>query len=357
MLYSMAQQAMFFVSQQGLAASPVRQPSNSASLSLLAEHLLDEGLTDIKLFGDLSDGAFAFFIGGNDSLSQIKGISFHTVELTPIVSRIQSKTVIIRGRTQQKVLMYTPRNISELLDAYQKYLLSKVGKVRILGETEERQLKNVFVELSITTQRASKQHTDILGNANSTTRRPPDPIAGTERDVSPKPLWQSRKEIERRVTPDELLRPSTKAIVAGAPGCGKTTLLKYLALQAQEEKQRLVAWLELKAIDKTLFSQAEKAAARASSLRLLELWLRHLKVQLSLSDAEAKLLRRHWQEKFRAGEIIVLLDGFDELQDEAVERSVNVCISEFVSASHDNSILISTRPYAQHALGSEHLQE
>src|SRR5215213_4912038 len=94
MLYSMAQQAMFFVSQQGLAASPVRQPSNSASLSLLAEHLLDEGLTDIKLFGDLSDGAFAFFIGGNDSLSQIKGISFHTVELTPIVSRIQSKTVI-----------------------------------------------------------------------------------------------------------------------------------------------------------------------------------------------------------------------------------------------------------------------
>src|SRR5215213_2318204 len=95
MLYSMAQQAMFFVSQQGLAASHVRQPSNSASLSLLAEHLLDEGLTDIKLFGDLSDGAFAFFIGGNDSLSQIKGISFHTVELTPIVSRIQSKTVIV----------------------------------------------------------------------------------------------------------------------------------------------------------------------------------------------------------------------------------------------------------------------
>lgn len=253
--------------------------------------------------------------------------------------------------------MYTQRNITELIDAYQKYLLSKVGKVRILGETEERQLKNVFVELSITTQRASKQHADILGNANSATLGPPDPIAGTERDLAPKPLWQSRKEVERRVTPDELLQPGTKAIIAGAPGCGKTTLLKYLALQAREKEQRLAVWLEFKAIDKALFSQAEKAGARAGSLKLLELWLRHLKVQLSLSDAEAKLLRLHWQEKFQADEIIVLLDGFDELQDEAVGRSVNHCISEFVSASHDNPILVSTRPYALHALGSEQMQE
>jgi HEAT repeat protein/energy-coupling factor transporter ATP-binding protein EcfA2 len=175
--------------------------------------------------------------------------------------------------------------------------------------------------------------------------------------VSPKPSRQNQKELERRVMPDELLRQGTKALVAGTPGCGKTTLLKYLALQAQEKERRLVVWLELKAIDKLLFSQAEKAAARAGNLRLLELWLRHLKVQLSLGDAEAKLLRQHWQVKFQAGEIIVLLDGFDELQDEAVERSVNKCISEFVSASHDNPILISTRPYAQHALGSEQLQE
>lgn len=253
--------------------------------------------------------------------------------------------------------MSTQRNITELLDAYQKYLLSKVGKVRILGETEERQLTNVFVELSITTQHASKQHADILGNANSARLRPPDPVAGTERDLVPQPLWQSRKEVERRVTPDELLRPGTKAIVAGAPGCGKTTLLKYLALQAREKEQRLVVWLELKALDKALFSQAEKAAARAGSLKLLELWLRHLKVQLSLSDAEAKLFRRHLQEKFRAGEIVVLLDGFDELQGEAVGHSVNQCISEFVSASHDNAILVTTRPYTLHALGSEQLQE
>lgn len=258
---------------------------------------------------------------------------------------------------RQSIQMNRVRNIREILDEYHEYLWLKVAKVRILGEADERGLKDVFVELSITRQHAPQQRAEFLAISDSTFLRRSDPISVTERDASPKQLSQSREDPTRRVKPDELLRRGTKAIVAGVPGCGKTTLLKYLALHAQEKEQRLVIWIELKAIDKTLFSQAEKAAARAGNLRLLELWLGHTKVQLSLSDAEARLLRRHWQERFRAGDIIVLLDGFDELQDDDVAGSVNKCISEFVSAPHDNPILITTRPYAQHALGSEQLLE
>jgi HEAT repeat protein/energy-coupling factor transporter ATP-binding protein EcfA2 len=164
-------------------------------------------------------------------------------------------------------------------------------------------------------------------------------------------------ETKHRVKPEELLRPRTKAIVTGAPGCGKTTLFKYLAMLATEKERRLAVWLDLKAIDKSLFAEAEKDAARNGNPLLQELCLRHLKVQLSLNDAELDLLRRHWQERFRANEVAVLLDGFDELQDEAAERSLNKCIREFASALHDNTLLISTRPYAQHKLGSEHLRE
>jgi HEAT repeat protein len=249
------------------------------------------------------------------------------------------------------------RNITKLLDTYHKYLLSKVGKVRILGEADERELKEVFVELGIVDQRAPQQRAEFLSMWDAALRKRFNPFAVSDRDASPEPAERRVNVTKRRVKPEELLRHRTKAIVTGAPGCGKTTLFKYLALQATEKEKRLAVWLELKAIDRSLFTEAEKDAARNGNLLLQELCLKHLKIQLSLSDAELGLLRRHWQERFRANEIAVLLDGFDELQDEAIERSLNKCIREFAAALHDNTLLISTRPYAQHKLGSEHLRE
>lgn len=250
-----------------------------------------------------------------------------------------------------------PRSIADILDAYRDYLLSKVSKVRILGEADERELKDVFVELSIVEQRTLRQHAEFLSMMDSAMRRRFDPFADEDTDTKSETSESREKETKRRVKPDDLLRRRAKAIVTGAPGCGKTTLLKYLALKAQEEKKRLAVWLELKAIDKPLFTQAERVAAHVGTLILPEIWLKHLKAQLSLSDGEIKLMRAYWLERFKANEIAVFLDGFDELQDEASERNLNKCVREFASASHDNTLLISTRPYAQHKLGKERLQE
>lgn len=249
------------------------------------------------------------------------------------------------------------RNITKLLDAYHKYLLSKVGKVRILGEADERELKEVFVELTVVNRSAPQQRAEFLSMWDAALRRRFNPFAAPEEYALPETSGRRVNETKRRVKPEELLRPRTKAIVTGAPGCGKTTLFKYLALLASEKERRFAVWLELKAIDKSLFAEAEKAAERNGNLLLQELCLRHLKIQLLLSGAELDLLRRHWQERFWANEVTVLLDGFDELQDEAIERSLNRCIREFASALHDNTLLISTRPYAQHKLGSEGLRE
>lgn len=251
----------------------------------------------------------------------------------------------------------THRNRDELLQAYRDHLLSHVSKVHILGEAGERELKDVFVELSIVERHTPCQPAEFIGMVDSVLRRRFDTSADAGGEASPEILERREEEAKRRLKPNDLLRRRTKAIITGAPGRGKTTLLKYLALQSQEKEKRLAVWLEIKGISKPLFAQAERAAAQGGNLTLQELWLRHLKIHLSLSDAETQLLRRHWWEKFKANEIVVLLDGFDELQDETAERSLNKCVREFASAAHDNALLISTRPYAQHKLGKEHLQE
>jgi HEAT repeat protein/energy-coupling factor transporter ATP-binding protein EcfA2 len=247
-------------------------------------------------------------------------------------------------------------NLSNLLNAYRDYLRSKVSKVRILGERGERDLRDVFLELNIADQHRAQRAT-ILGMMDSAMRRRFNPFADTDGERYVGPLEEPETEAARRLMPDELLRPRTRAIITGAPGSGKTTLLKYLALQALEKEERLVVWLELKAIDKPLIAQAEIVSGQHGALVIEQLWLWHIKAQLALNEAETELLRKYWQEKFKANEIVVLLDGFDELRNGEIEHALNKCVREFASALHDNILLISTRPYAQHKLGKEHLQE
>jgi HEAT repeat protein/predicted NACHT family NTPase len=249
------------------------------------------------------------------------------------------------------------RNLIELLDAYSSYLRSKLSKVRILGEADERELKEVFVELGVVDQAAPPEHAEFLGLINSAVRQRFNLRIDANKDTSTELSDRLKRGAKRRVRPAELLSRKTKAIVVGAPGSGKTTLLKYLALQAHESDKWLVVWLELKAVNKPLFTYAEKSATRHGTLILLEVWLQHLKAQLSLNSAEIKLLREDLQERLKTHQIAVFLDGFDEVQDGQLERGLNKCVAEFTSASASSPLLISTRPYAQNRLGKERLQE
>jgi len=118
--------------------------------------------------------------------------------------------------------------------------------------------------------------------------------------------------------------------------------LKYLALEATNTQRRFVVWLELKTIHKDLFVSAERAGADRGTLILQELWLKHLKSQLLLTESETELLSDYSQNRFRANDLVVLLDGFDELEDESSQVNLNKCLREFASALHDNTLLIST---------------
>src|SRR5882762_1710398 len=245
-------------------------------------------------------------------------------------------------------------NKVEVLTLYRDYLMSKVSQVRILGEAQQRDLKNVFVELTIADRPSRHEGSDFVRMMNDSMRRRYDPFRSQTQKESPELSRHSANR--RRVAPDELVRRSTKAIIIGPPGCGKTTLLKYVALQAEKDG-RLVVWLELKGIVKLFFAQAEKVATEEGHFLLKELWIKQLRTQLSLVEAELKFLREHWQEELKANRLVVLLDGFDELQEEGIEQGLNRCFSELTSSFRANIILISTRPYALRKLGRERLEE
>jgi hypothetical protein len=54
--------------EAGWAASAVWTLLEVTALSVLAEHLLDEGLSDTEALGDLSDGVLALLIGAHHAL-------------------------------------------------------------------------------------------------------------------------------------------------------------------------------------------------------------------------------------------------------------------------------------------------
>jgi ABC-type lipoprotein export system ATPase subunit len=47
------------------------------------------------------------------------------------------------------------------------------------------------------------------------------------RDDPDDPAQRQLAKSNRTIRPDELLRRHTHAVITGAPGCGKTTLLRY----------------------------------------------------------------------------------------------------------------------------------
>jgi len=262
------------------------------------------------------------------------------------------RTVISSIINKLKQLTTTDRDSANLLDRYHLYLRSRISKVRILGEQMDRELEQVFVDL-IVVQQGTVEYSDLIAMMDTGMRRRLNPFAYNEIGASA----ESPQPLARKLSPKDLLRKNVKAIITGAPGGGKTTLFKYLALESLATHNTLVVWFELKALTKGLFERAESIAAEAGTLILEELWLAYLIPQLSLTADEQNYLRDHWAKKLASGELLVLMDGFDELQDEDLESSLNKCINQFVSALHNNTLLVTTRPYAQRKLGAEGFEE
>src|SRR5690349_4670302 len=120
------------------------------------------------------------------------------------------------------------KRIDTLLNRYNLFVRSRASKVRILGEHVDRDLRQVFVELSVVPEEAV-EYSDFITMMDTGMRRQLNPFSEPNTTVG------AVRHDGRKFPPEHLPRNNTKAIITGMPGCGKTTLLKYLALQVLDK--------------------------------------------------------------------------------------------------------------------------
>ncbi|MBE8998461.1 NACHT domain-containing protein [Nostoc sp. LEGE 12447] len=133
---------------------------------------------------------------------------------------------------------------------------------------------------------------------------------------------------QKRVSGLEVVQRHSKLMVLGKPGAGKTTFLKYLAMQCIEGKfqaNRVPLFITLK--------DFAEAAKKPDILKFI--------VQL-LSSYGGTHASATVEKLLKQGKTLVLLDGLDEVREEDTKRVLRE-IREFSDLFHTNQFVITCR--------------
>ncbi|MET8760893.1 NACHT domain-containing protein [Lentzea sp. NPDC004782] len=138
-------------------------------------------------------------------------------------------------------------------------------------------------------------------------------------------LGRRQTESDRRFIGDLIDRPKPVVLaVIGAPGCGKTTLLRHTALLVCRTRRR----------------------RRTPVLLYLRDHIKAIGDDTPLPDLIDRAAPAGWfDRKLRAGSCVVLLDGLDEVADQQNRRQVSDWVERQVASYPDNDFVITSRPH------------
>ena len=123
---------------------------------------------------------------------------------------------------------------------------------------------------------------------------------------------------------ENLIRIGNKLIVSGLGGVGKSTLFKHLFLDTIKSTEYIPVLLEFRNFDNQLTVEDE--------------------IYKSLCDNGFDLEREYFQKSMKEGAYVILLDGYDELSENRVDK-ISKEIKSLSNKYDKNKYIISSRPF------------
>ncbi len=232
---------------------------------------------------------------------------------------------------------------------YDQHVVDRYGRLTLYSLKADAplsvELEKVYVTLTAVEQvRRSERARE---RAERTEEEPEGPEAQEGRGQEEKPAERAEREItvERELSVPEALGEATRLVVVGAPGCGKTTLLQWIALTFARDlapdrlglaERRVPIFVPLRAFGKHIESHTDRFAPTPACL--LDFLEEHFAGwQLNLPPGFFARLAEEGRAAF-------LLDGLDEVADPGRRALVAEAVRALVARYGGNRYAVTSRP-------------
>ncbi len=205
--------------------------------------------------------------------------------------------------------------VEEIREKVKPYTKERCGTMRVLDMTQPIGLGDIYTDVNIleeVTGRKRREIAELLQNCN---------LEDFDR-------FGLSKVTQERVPGLQAVKQHSKLMVLGKPGAGKTTFLKYLAIQCIEG--------EFQSDHIPIFITLKDFAEAPEKPDILDYIAQQL-FKCKVTDANVKA-----EQLLEQGKVLILLDGLDEVREEDTSRVLKQ-VQEFSHQYSTNQFIITCR--------------
>lgn len=235
--------------------------------------------------------------------------------LIVLTSEITYSNITIQNFTSFELEDFIIPLIAEAKEKNQSHIQQKCGTMRVLDMSQPIELGEIYTNVNILEKITSRRRLGINELMQNL-------------DLNEFDRLGLGKISEKRISGEIAVENHSKLMILGKPGSGKTTFLKYIAIQCNSgifRRSNIPIFISLKD-----FAETEDKS------ELIDYIILHFKkCGLEQSQSKVELL-------LRKGKALILLDGLDEVRKEDNDRVVRE-IRQFTDRFHKNYYVMTCR--------------